>query len=246
MTADELNSFYANLLIIQYKGQPKAVATIKAFINEAIGGPLTLFPAVRDIWDLENAVGKQLDIIGRIHGLTRYIVGVDTTKTFFGMPQASIAVPDDPNNFYGFIAYADIPVGGYPNTAWYWFTYPDLAVVSGEMDDNTFQRWIKYIILLRSSDCSIENIDWIFTPAKTRLAHDGTYKTADDWFAPSIHLWGDIAVPVYVTDNQDMTVTYTIDATKTGPGLDNVMLISAIKTLSAFPKPSGAQLIIVG
>lgn len=243
MTADELADYYRNLLILQYKGQPKARATIKALAKEAIGEPLTLFPDVRDVWDLETAVGAQLDILGNVHGLKRYINNIDLSKDYFGMPQMSLTpTPDDPDDFFGFIAYADIPVGGYPITPWYWENYRDVTV----MDDNTYRRFIKYIILLRTLDCTLDNIDWLFDPSVTKTAPDGTLKNVNDWFAPSIDIWGDIPTPIYVDDNEDMTITYNIDADQSGTGYDNVMLISAIKEINAFPKPAGVQLIIVG
>jgi hypothetical protein len=99
---------------------------------------------------------------------------------------------------------------------------------------------------LRTLDCTIDNIDWLFDPSVEKDAHDGTSKNVNDWFAPSIDIWGAIPTPIYVTDNEDMTITYTIDADQSGAGYDNVMLISAIKELNAFPKPAGVKLTIVG
>ena len=246
MTPDELSAYYTNLLLIQYKSQPKAVAMVKALVKEVIGDTLTIFPDVRDIWDLETATGKQLDLIGNIYGVKRYLNGANTTKNYFGMPQMSIGTPDTPNNFFGFITIAQIPAEGFPATAWYWHTYPDFYTFIGEMDDNTFRRLLKYLILLRSLDCNIQDIDWLLNPFDYKLAPDGSFKNVRQWFAPSIDIWGSIVAPIYVTDNLNMTITYTISANQSGPGLDNVMLISAIKTLNAFPKPSGVDLIIVG
>jgi hypothetical protein len=246
MTSAELVAYYNNLLPIQYKGQPRALATVAALVKEVIGDTITVFPDVRDIWDLEKATGKQLDLIGNIYGVKRYLYGADTTKDYFGMPQMSIGTPDDPADFFGFMPIADIPADGLPITAWYWHTYPDLYTFIGELDDNTFRRLLKYLILLRSSSCTIEDIDWLMNPFDYKLAPDGTYKNVNQWFAPSIDIWGSVYAPIYVTDNRDMTITYTIAANQSGPGLDNVMLISAIKTLNAFPKPAGVELIIVG
>ena len=238
MTFEELTKRYSDLLIIQYKGKPKAVAHVQALVKEVLGTPLALFPAVRDVWDLETATGKQLDILGNVHGLKRYVNNIDLSKTYFGFPNYG----DTYDNFYGFIGYADIPAGGFPITPWYWDTYADVTV----MDDNTFRRFIKYVILLRTLDCTIDNIDWLFDPLVTKKAHDGTLKNVNDWFAPSINIWGAMPNPIYVTDNGDMTATYTINATQSGVGFDNVMLISAIKKLGAWPKPAGVALTIVG
>ena len=244
-TPDEITTYYQNLLIAQYRGQPNARATVGLLAKEAIGDTLTLFPLVRDMWSLETAVGKQLDVIGSILGVKRYLYGTNTNKTYFGMPQLSIGIPDDPENFFGFIALADIPPGGLPTTAWYWFVYPDLYSYIGNLDDDTFRRLLKYLIISRSMECTIGNIDWLLTPTATRLAPDGTLKTVDQWFAPSISIWGAAVNPVVLTDAENMVITYTVSATKTGAGFDNTILISAIETLSAFPKPSGARVVVV-
>jgi hypothetical protein len=243
MTLDELSAYYENLLPIQYKGQPRARATVGALVKEVLGDPRTLFPDVRDIWDLETATGKQLDLIGNIFGVKRYLYGANTTKDYFGMPQMSIVTPDDPAGFFGMMPIADIPSGGLPVTAWYWHTYPDLYTFVGELDDNTFRRLIKYLILLNSMDHTIDNIDWLFTTYAYKQNPFGEWKNADQWFAPSIHLWGSMGFPVYLTDNRDMTITYNIANYQSGPGVDNVMLISAITTLKAWPKPAGVELL---
>lgn len=246
MTPDELAAYYRDLLIIQYKGQPKARAMIKALAKEVVGDTLKVFPDVRDVWDLETATGKQLDLIGNIYGVKRYLYGADTTKDYFGMPQLAIGTPDTPDDFFGMMPIAGIPSGGLPITAWYWLTIPDLYTYIGKMDDNTFRRLLKYLILLRSLDGSIRDIDWLLNPFDYKRTHDGNYKNVNQWFAPSIDIWGSSYAPICVTDNEDMTITYKIGANQSGPGLDNVMLISAIKTLNAFPRPAGVKLIIVG
>ena len=63
------DSYYSNLLIMQYHGKPKAKATIEKtvallpddIIQDAING-----------FDIQTAVGKQLDILGEYVGVDRY------------------------------------------------------------------------------------------------------------------------------------------------------------------------------
>ncbi|AFC22586.1 hypothetical protein phi1422_0066 [Bdellovibrio phage phi1422] len=69
MTDQELLQYYADLLILQYRDKPKASATVKAYVNLLISGQLPL--AVQNAFDIETAVGKQLDVIGKIVGVTR-------------------------------------------------------------------------------------------------------------------------------------------------------------------------------
>ncbi len=70
MTDAELKTYYADLLILQYRGMTKAHATIEAFVDPLIMNQLPL--AVQDAFGLETAVGVQLDVIGKYQGVTRY------------------------------------------------------------------------------------------------------------------------------------------------------------------------------
>jgi hypothetical protein len=63
MTNAELTSYYENLLILQYKGMPKAEATIRAFLNL-----LNIYEIINDVdegYNIDTAVGVQLDILGK-------------------------------------------------------------------------------------------------------------------------------------------------------------------------------------
>ena len=66
-------NYYVNLLIIQYHDKPKAKATIALFIN-LIWANMIIFQ-IRDGFDLRNAKGVQLDIIGAWVGINRYYNG---------------------------------------------------------------------------------------------------------------------------------------------------------------------------
>lgn len=69
MTNLELTQYYADLLILQYKGKPRAVETIKAFVDMVIANQLPL--ALQDAFNLDTATGAQLDVIGKYAGVTR-------------------------------------------------------------------------------------------------------------------------------------------------------------------------------
>jgi len=64
-----LIEYYKNLLILQYSGLPKAEATI-----EAIADKLVLYDLLVDIkngFNIDNSVGKQLDVLGKYVGVSR-------------------------------------------------------------------------------------------------------------------------------------------------------------------------------
>lgn len=73
---------YENLLIVQYSDKPKASATISSIVKR-FKNNFDLLEQMEDAFDLDNAVGKQLDIIGKIVGISRNVEGV-IPKIFFG------------------------------------------------------------------------------------------------------------------------------------------------------------------
>lgn len=81
MTLAELNQYYVERLIVQYITKPKAIGTISCLVNRALcdGLPQQLQTA----FNLDTAVGNQLDIIGRIVGVPRNIYGLDLAHEFY-------------------------------------------------------------------------------------------------------------------------------------------------------------------
>lgn len=63
------DSYYSNLLILQYHNKPKAKATIEASVGLLPDG---LIQEVMNGFDLDTAVGKQLDTIGIYVGVDRF------------------------------------------------------------------------------------------------------------------------------------------------------------------------------
>lgn len=70
MNLAELKDYYANLLILQYRGKEKARGTVKATVEGVLMDLLPL--ALQDCFNLETAIGVQLDTIGKYIGATRY------------------------------------------------------------------------------------------------------------------------------------------------------------------------------
>lgn len=63
------DSYYSNLLIMQYHGKPKAKATIEKTVALL---PDDIILDVINGFDIQTAVGKQLDILGEYVGVDRY------------------------------------------------------------------------------------------------------------------------------------------------------------------------------
>lgn len=70
MTTQDLINYYANLLILQYIGQPKAYATIQTLVTPVIMDQLPALAQTAFNMD-GTAVGAQLDVLGKYAGVTR-------------------------------------------------------------------------------------------------------------------------------------------------------------------------------
>ena len=101
MTYDELLKYYSGLLIIQYRAKTKAIATIKLLVNSVYSDDLPR--EIQTCFDLDTAVGAQLDIIGRIVGVPRNIFGLNLVHTFFSFTDYSSGAS------IGFGDYSDSP-----------------------------------------------------------------------------------------------------------------------------------------
>lgn len=69
MTEEELIEYYANLLIMQYKGKPRADAHIRLIVKLCLMNMIAF--QVAQSYDLSTAFGYQLDIIGKYQGVKR-------------------------------------------------------------------------------------------------------------------------------------------------------------------------------
>lgn len=119
MTNDELKQYYADLLILQYKGNPKAYATIEAIAELIVMNQLP--NQVLNAYDLDTAVGVQLDVLGKYAGVDRY------GTTFSG----NITLDDDDFRTYIKVAIAQNSNGSslYDIQTLLWNFFEDALVV---------------------------------------------------------------------------------------------------------------------
>lgn len=75
MTTADLQQYYADLLIMQYRNQPNAAAVIKALVLPAIMDQLQL--GVQNAYTMSTAIGTQLDVIGKYVGASRHGFGAN-------------------------------------------------------------------------------------------------------------------------------------------------------------------------
>lgn len=72
-----MDSYYSNLLILQYHNKPKAKATVEAVTSVL---PDELIQEVNNGFSVDTAVGKQLDTLGSIVGVDRSYIDEDEYK----------------------------------------------------------------------------------------------------------------------------------------------------------------------
>lgn len=98
MDRQALLNYYAGLLIIQYAQKTKAVADTQLGCSIYTGD--FLIGDIDGAFDIDTAVGKQLDLIGKIVGLNRIAYGFDFALKYFSLDDYDNAM-DDPEG-YGF------------------------------------------------------------------------------------------------------------------------------------------------
>lgn len=69
MTTLELIAYYVDLIILQYKEKPKARGTVDFLVSMPIANQI--YTATQNAFDLETAVGVQLDTLGKYVGASR-------------------------------------------------------------------------------------------------------------------------------------------------------------------------------
>lgn len=123
---------YKKLLIIQYSDKPKALAHIENIIGE-LEKVYDLANLFESAFDVDQALGKQLDIIGKIVGISRR-VPFTVPKNYFGFSDnTSTAYPMD-DKF--------TPIVAYPFKNKFEIPYS-----TGELNDNDFRFFIKAQII---------------------------------------------------------------------------------------------------
>ncbi len=144
----ELIAYYVNLLILQYRTKPKAEAHIQALVSALMLYDVAV--AVRDGFDIDTAVGPQMDILGKYLGASRIIYGTAFTRAYFGYSEHGTIAP---YLFSPFMRHGDI--------------IPDVQYYSGAesgtslfaLTDVEYRLILKLRILRNTQIPSVYNID---------------------------------------------------------------------------------------
>jgi len=147
----ELIEYYKNLLIIQYHNKPKAQATIGALVDSLLADGIIF--DVRDGFNIDTAVGAQLDIIGLYVGIDRYYAG-QVLSGYFSLvtyAESAVSVPADR---IGFSTFSD-----YMTKAGKTLQYQDVLSNNLVLNDSDYRFLIKLKIIQNNSNHSHKSID---------------------------------------------------------------------------------------
>ena len=145
-----LVEYYANLLIVEYRDKPKAFETIKAIITQAVIDCLPI--EVRDGFNIDTAVGDQLDIVGKYFGKSRTFNGTVFDKDFYGF--ATYAVPAPTQNGFSTYTSEKISSGQYG-----YITFYEGAQSSFSLTDPDYRTLLHLIGIGNNSNHSGFQID---------------------------------------------------------------------------------------
>lgn len=138
--------YYTDLILYQYQSKPKAVATIDLLIRQALCDLVPL--DVRDAFDIDTAVGVQLDVLGKYIGFSRRVLSQIPRDyfTFGDTDTPTLAVT-------GFTAYDSAA-----NPTSVFLRYSMLAESFDDLEDEDYRLMLKIKIVLNSTDNTLKSI----------------------------------------------------------------------------------------
>ena len=154
----ELQEYFANLIILQYRYAPENRALIKNLVNLIFANNLAL--QIRDLTvDVEKSIGAQLDVVGKWVGLDRFYNGIDDwDHPYLSYPYFTTIANNSYDRYQGgFSTYSNFADnnGGF-------LMYKDWKEVRSRiniMSDDMFRLLIKLKIIKNSINHTCKNID---------------------------------------------------------------------------------------
>lgn len=150
-TVQELIDYYSNLLIIQYHNKDKAKATIELFSKILLANGIIF--DIRDGYNVDKAVGVQLDVIGQYVGVDRFF-SVSEPIDYFALTNYQEIDPDAEAK-HGFTTYPNFDENQYNGI----INYNSLLTVKNQLNDNDYRVIIKLKIIQNNSNHSHKSID---------------------------------------------------------------------------------------
>ena len=149
---NEIIQAYTNMLEIQYNGLPNATSTVKLHCETLLANMLLW--KIRDAFDVETAIGHQLDVIGLWEGINRYFQGASYDNKLW-LAYFDWNDNNQPNNLQG--CYKDWNNETSDDGAY--LDYSDVISTTNRLDDETFRTLLKLKIAKNTLINTNKNID---------------------------------------------------------------------------------------
>lgn len=153
LNIQEIIEYYVNLLIIQYHDQPNAQAEIRLLIDVLYADGILL--DIQDAYNVDTAVGKQLDVIGKYVGVDRVYSNVTLTDMFSFITYDIVTAPPSSPPRFGFSLYTTFNNYQYNGT----LIYDDIIAKDNALTDENYRVLIKLAIIINASNFSSKQID---------------------------------------------------------------------------------------
>lgn len=141
--------YYKELLLYQYQNQTKAMGTIDLLVRSILSELIPL--DVMNSFNIDTAVGTQLDILGQYIGLSRR-VAIIPVRNFWTLADYQLYNPLTPH--YGLLDYTDSEV----NKDSIFYTYFSENYSLTDLDDSDYRAMLKLKIALNNIDNSLLSI----------------------------------------------------------------------------------------
>jgi len=144
----EILDYYKNLLIIQYNNKEKARATVELNVKTLLQDGIIC--DVQEAYNLETAIGKQMDILGEYIGVNRFYSDRLIIGSFFGLTSYPTLDSDTTVGMTNYTNYAT-DSGGFA-------TYDDI-ITKEQLNDDDYRVILKLKIIRNNSNHSHKSID---------------------------------------------------------------------------------------
>lgn len=153
----DLQKYFADLLIIQYRNSNKNRALISNLVNLIFANNLAL--QIRDkTVNINDSIGAQLDIVGKWVGIDRYYYGNLWTHPYLSFPDYTTIKNDSFSEYQGGFStyenFADNNGGFLTYDAW-----QSVRITVNEIGDEYFRPLIKLKVIKNSINHTCKNID---------------------------------------------------------------------------------------
>lgn len=157
MDLEQLYTWACNSLIMEYRHAPKNRALMRELVNLIFANNVLI--DIKEGFDVETAVGKQLDIIGDWVGVNRYYDAIDLwEQPYLALVNYSNVQDDEyeqwQGGFYNYTNFEENEGGFLTYKVW-----RDTRTKVNQMGDAYFRELIKLKIIKNSINFTKKNID---------------------------------------------------------------------------------------